>query len=138
MSTETGSGAAHVTYVYPPPRPEPDASLLCNRGVGGCVLALRHEERRLKQRLAEVNEQKEVVSLLDASESELQAAVRLASAIDNENVVAQTQVLCGKAGLQNLRAAAKVRSEIRPETLRVSHADPFPLRPLRCRRQSCC
>ena len=29
---EAGSGAAREAYVYPPPRPEPDASLLCNRG----------------------------------------------------------------------------------------------------------
>lgn len=82
---------------------------LCTRGVGGCVLALRHEERRLRLQVAEAANQDEYARALRVAERELQAAVRLASAADAEAVDTASKGVHGKGGMVQLTAASKAK-----------------------------
>ena len=74
-------------------------SQLCMRGVGGGMLALRHEERLVRLLVEGSRDQHELASVLNASETDFQPAVRLAFATDMESADAQTKVVLGKTGI---------------------------------------
>ncbi|KAL1512226.1 hypothetical protein AB1Y20_005488 [Prymnesium parvum] len=82
---------------------------ICTRGPEGCVLALRHEERQLHLLVAEASDQADFAAAIGATEKDLQAAVRLGSASDADNVETLSNYLHSKNGLTQLKAASKAK-----------------------------
>nr|ADD95857.1 hypothetical protein [uncultured organism MedDCM-OCT-S12-C54] len=80
---------------------------LCVRGIGGGLLALRYEERRLKLNVADAENDADFLGALHAEERELQTAVRLGSVADGESYEASKKALQAKGGEHYLHSAAK-------------------------------